>query len=183
MPLFLRPLPPVEALLVHEYGKWTMPGGAVDLGEASVDTMWREVWEEVGVTLDPSFHPLCVGGWNQPEARDGMINDHYLYFVVKAADTEFKVDGVEIHKARWFDIDFLLEILRSRFSQEELESPHLHASVLPSQHPGLKRDVELDGELYSEVMLWFLHNYRRGRWLNLLQRRVMKYGVDRYYFL
>lgn len=177
---FPRPLRPVsQVLLVHEYGMWTMSGGAVDQGEAAVDTMKREVWEETGVHLDSGFQPVCVGGWNQPRARDNTVNDHYLCFVVKASSKEFQVDGEEIVKAKWVAIDFMLDLLRSQFGEAELASPPSAAGALK----GKRRGLEHEGELYSEVMLWFLNNHRRGRSLGLLQRRAARYGVDRYYML
>lgn len=160
-----------------------MPGGAVDPKEAVVDTMRREVWEEVRVTLDQSFPPLCVGGWNQPESRDRQVNDRYLCFAVRAATKEFAVDGEEIKRARWVDIEFLLDMLRSRHTREELQAPHLHEGTVKTVAPGGTRGWEVEGEKYSEVMIWFLHNYRQGKHLHLVRRRVMGYGVDRYYLL
>lgn len=72
-----------EVLLAYEYGRWGLPGGAVNAGESCVEAMRREVQEEVGVHLTAD-QPLYLGGWNQPRSREDHINDHYHAFLVQA---------------------------------------------------------------------------------------------------
>lgn len=41
-------------------GKWSVTGGAVDLGEKSIDGLYRECKEEIGVDLNPDKVELMM---------------------------------------------------------------------------------------------------------------------------
>eukprot|EP00327_Prymnesium_parvum_P034101 CAMPEP_0195608496 /NCGR_PEP_ID=MMETSP0815-20121206/8770_1 /TAXON_ID=97485 /ORGANISM="Prymnesium parvum, Strain Texoma1" /LENGTH=331 /DNA_ID=CAMNT_0040748349 /DNA_START=42 /DNA_END=1037 /DNA_ORIENTATION=- len=99
-----------SVLLVWEYGAWKPPSGAVDLKESKLRAAVREIHEEVGLVVDESFPPLYLGGWQQSQARDQLINDNFTFFAVKALPGEVVVDGVEIQEAKWFSIDEILRI-------------------------------------------------------------------------
>ena len=89
-------------LSVWERGSWNTPGGAVDRGENKYIALEREVREEVGVALDPEFKDFqYLGGWQVGKARDGVVNDNFSVFVVKANDTTFQIDEKEISQAAW----------------------------------------------------------------------------------
>ena len=36
----------------HPYGRWALPGGLMELGESTVETAKREVYEETGLKID-----------------------------------------------------------------------------------------------------------------------------------
>ena len=91
-----------ELVLVWERGAWNTPGGAVDSKEDKLTTVEREIKEELGLELDPSFKPVYVGGYNKACARDNLINDNFSVFVVKATGTDVTIDQAEITEARWF---------------------------------------------------------------------------------
>lgn len=56
----------------HGPGTWTVPGGWVDAGEDPHTTVAREVWEEVGITLEPGdLHEL---GWTWNQHPEGLEN-------------------------------------------------------------------------------------------------------------
>uniref|UniRef100_A0A7S3Z5A1 Nudix hydrolase domain-containing protein n=1 Tax=Lotharella globosa TaxID=91324 RepID=A0A7S3Z5A1_9EUKA len=101
-----------EFLLVFEYGRWGRAGGALDLGESCIETAIREVDEETGVELDDSFVPLLGLGYQQPCSRDGLINDHFLYFLVKAKTKTIKLDETELQGGKWFDVKESVEAFR-----------------------------------------------------------------------
>jgi 8-oxo-dGTP diphosphatase len=45
-----------EEVLLHrtaDYGRWFLPGGALDPGELPADAIVREVWEETGIEVIP----------------------------------------------------------------------------------------------------------------------------------
>ena len=92
-----------------ERGAWNTPGGAVNPGELKLDTLAREVMEELTAAVDPSFVPIYVGGWQQAHARDGAVNDNFSAFVVRLASEAFKVDNVEVAHADWFPWRDLLD--------------------------------------------------------------------------
>lgn len=83
--IFLNPIPVIvaivpvddEALLLikrgtNPVGKWALPGGYLDIGETWQEGAVREVWEEVGIRLDPSKAYLnrIING----------ANDHLIIF-------------------------------------------------------------------------------------------------------
>lgn len=50
-------------------GLWNLPGGGVERGEALAAAAAREVWEEVGVRVDPAdLRPLGVSRYDLPDA-------------------------------------------------------------------------------------------------------------------
>ena len=97
-------------LLVWERGGWSTPGGAVNAGEGKLDALAREVGEEVGVALDEEWEGVrFLGGYQQEKARDGLVNDNFAAFSVKATTGEFEIDGKEIRAAHWVAWRPLLE--------------------------------------------------------------------------
>ena len=64
-----------SVLLVKEYGRFGMPGGAIDPGEGALEALRRELMEEVSVTLDDAFPPLLLGGYRKSRWRDAAVND------------------------------------------------------------------------------------------------------------
>ena len=97
-------------LLVWERGGWSTPGGAVNAGEGKLDALAREVGEEVGVALDEEWEGVrFLGGYQQEKARDGLVNDSFAAFSVKATTDEFVIDGKEIRAAHWVAWRPLLE--------------------------------------------------------------------------
>jgi hypothetical protein len=70
-----------RVLLVHEYGQFKGPGGAVDVGEHALTTAKRELFEETSLRLAPDEPILYVGGLSQAKARDNFVNDRFAVFV------------------------------------------------------------------------------------------------------
>ena len=99
-----------QVLLIWEYGCWKMVTGSVDPGEALLATLRREAREEVGVQIDGEYDPRYLGGWHMARMRDHLINDRFSMFAVRAASTEFAVDGIEVSAAQWFDRRALLRL-------------------------------------------------------------------------
>merc|ERR1719433_696917 len=84
-----------EVLLVFEYGRWGRCGGAVDAGETCLQCALREVVEETQVVLDSDVAPRLGLVYDQPRSRDGLVNDHFMLFVARAASKELTLVGVE----------------------------------------------------------------------------------------
>ena len=73
-----------KVLLVWERGHWTTSGGAVNPGESKLETLIREVHEEVRVHVDQTWEGVCyLGGWSAGRARDNLINDNFSAFAVR----------------------------------------------------------------------------------------------------
>ena len=99
-----------KILLVWERGAWSMSGGAVNAGECKTDALARELYEEIGVTIDAGKGIQYLGGWSAGRARDNMSNDNFSAFAVTLASEEFRMDRKEIFEAKWFEWRPLLDM-------------------------------------------------------------------------
>lgn len=81
-------------------GKWTIPGGLVELAESPEDAVVRETHEEVGLDVDKPGLIDVVSNVDYDD--EGKVKYHYIiidYFVhVKAGVAEAGSDAVEL---RW----------------------------------------------------------------------------------
>ena len=137
-------------LLVWEYGKWKLVTGSLKPGESLIETIHREIKEEVGLTINPKFvEPL--GGWHIAKARFDLINDNFHVFYAQATDVNFKVDGVEIKDAQWFDMDALARIQRPTFKQLQEQNLDPTSFSVDAEINGVKTKV-------SWIMLEWLVN-------------------------
>lgn len=97
-----------DGLAVHG-GSWVFPGGGLEpidharraggrVEDAARRAAAREVFEEVGLTVDPgSLVPLSV--WMSPEGYLPRFHTHF--FVAPAPTAEVAIDGVETVEHRW----------------------------------------------------------------------------------
>lgn len=86
-------------LLLARQGAWpagrmSLLAGFVEAGEALEHAVHRELAEEVGVTVTDLRY---LGSQPWPFPRSLMVA-----FSARAIDAEVRVDGEEIHEARWF---------------------------------------------------------------------------------
>jgi ADP-ribose pyrophosphatase YjhB (NUDIX family) len=85
-------------------GKWTIPGGLVELGESLEQAVVRETKEETGLDVD---NPRLIDVVSNVDLDDkGKVKYHYVivdYLVhVKAGKAEALSDAVELH---WVPFD------------------------------------------------------------------------------
>lgn len=85
-------------------GKWSIPGGLVDLGETVHETIVREVKEETGLDVESPEHVDVVD--NVDEDEHGAIKYHFViidYFVkLKGGKLKAASDAEEL---RWVALD------------------------------------------------------------------------------
>lgn len=86
-------------------GKWSVTGGAVDLGERPVDGMYRECKEEIGVNLDPDKVELMLS-----VKRKHAFIDIYLdreNFNI----SDFKLQEEEVEKVEWLNREQIKKLI------------------------------------------------------------------------
>jgi len=112
-------------------GKWTVPGGLVELGESAEQTVIREVREETNLEVD---QPKLVDVVNSVTTdENGKIKYHFVivdYFVklkggtLKAADDAAELSWVEFGEVENYDLtrSFREFFQRNRQELEKLNS-------------------------------------------------------------
>ena len=94
-------------------GKLDLPGGRFENAERPIETLRREIMEEVGVSVKEASlfdADSCNLVWFNPKNNDYEDLHHVGFFYkVKIADEELKggADGFDSLGASWYDIDSL----------------------------------------------------------------------------
>eukprot|EP00041_Stephanoeca_diplocostata_P009231 m.140346 g.140346 ORF g.140346 m.140346 type:complete len:343 (+) comp17660_c0_seq4:170-1198(+) len=165
-----------EVLLVLEWGSWGRIGGAVDPGESCFDAAVRECKEETGLDVDFSF-PIKVGAvYNQPKARDGIINDHFVLFVARALTKSLGVQDGEVDATCWFSIDVLLSRWKKHIDSSNTGA---HSDTLQTGTVRLQ-DTPITGR-FGTMELAALARYREGS-CQEMQKIQGKYPAVGYLF-
>ncbi len=90
-------------------GKWSLPGGLVELGETTVDAIRRELKEECGIDA----RIAGVAGVVDRVTRDaaGRIRYHYvLVDFLALVDSEACAAGSDAAACQWVDVDRVSEL-------------------------------------------------------------------------
>jgi mutator protein MutT len=90
-------------------GKWSLPGGLVDVGETTVDAIRREVEEECGIKI----RVLDVAGVVDRIVRDadGRVRYHYvLVDYLAGAESDAVAAGSDAADCRWVEVERVGEL-------------------------------------------------------------------------
>jgi nucleoside triphosphatase len=92
-----------EVLIVRSHkwgGKYSVPGGHIELGERAEDAIRREVKEETGLDADP-VELLIVQQAIYP--KDFYKHEHYLFmdYVLNAKSRKVQLDQRELQEYVW----------------------------------------------------------------------------------
>jgi len=88
-------------------GMWSVTGGAVDLGERSIDGMYRECKEELGVDLNLECVELVLS-----IKRKNVFID--IYLDRESFDiNEFKLQEEEVDKVKWYSRDEVKKLIQN----------------------------------------------------------------------
>lgn len=92
-------------------GEWSIPGGAIDLGETTQQAAAREVLEETGLRVTPAKLLTTVDAI-QRDAQ-GAIAFHYVLidFLAHADDDQVAVAGDDVDAVQWATLDEAVELL------------------------------------------------------------------------
>ena len=107
----------VGAVILHEdkvllvrrgqspsFGKWSLPGGLVELGETTIEAIAREILEECGIKI----RVVDVAGVITRVVKDDADRVRYHYVLVDYLaypDSLDVVAGSDAGDARWFEIE------------------------------------------------------------------------------
>jgi 8-oxo-dGTP diphosphatase len=86
------------------FGKWSLPGGLVELGETTTEAIAREILEECGIKI----RVVDVAGVITRVVKDdaGRVRYHYVLVDYLAyPDSLDVVAGSDAGDARWFEIE------------------------------------------------------------------------------
>jgi 8-oxo-dGTP diphosphatase len=84
-------------------GRWSLPGGLVDVGETTVDAIRREVEEECGIKI----RVVEVAGVIDRIVRDadGRVRYHYvLVDYLAGAESDAVAAGSDAAECRWVEV-------------------------------------------------------------------------------
>ncbi len=93
-------------ILLHQRsdnGLWSLPGGAMDIGESIEKTVIREIQEETGLNVEVL---KCIGLYTDPQHviaySDGEVRQQYsICFACRVVNGEIKVSS-ESHQVKFF---------------------------------------------------------------------------------
>lgn len=91
------------------FGKWSLPGGLVELGETTREAIAREIMEECGIKI----HIVEVAGTLDRIVRDGTGRVRYHYVLVDYLaypDSMDVVAGSDAGDAQWVEIERVGEL-------------------------------------------------------------------------
>jgi ADP-ribose pyrophosphatase YjhB (NUDIX family) len=92
-------------------GEWSIPGGAIDLGETTEQAAAREVLEETGLRVTPTRLLTTVDAI-QRDAQ-GKVAFHYVLidFLAVADDDQVAVAGDDVDAVQWATLDEAVSLL------------------------------------------------------------------------
>ena len=89
---------------------WHVPTGKIETGESPKQTIVREAFEEVGLTINPDLGTVVAGKAPSYENPDLIWRDVSLFFVIKDFEGEPINKEPRLHDVmEWFDVNHLPE--------------------------------------------------------------------------
>ena len=130
-----------RVLLVQEgkpvsHGKWNLPGGHLEMGEALREGAIREVREETGLEVEPEG---VVGIYNLVRRHEEQVASHAVRFIFAAPFPGGEARaGDEILAVRWCTLAEM-----ERIPPEELLSPNVFADLVRWLRDGASHSLDV----------------------------------------
>ncbi len=127
-------------LLVREKldgGRWTLPGGWVDVGEPPSLAVEREVWEEAGYRVKAA-KLLTLYDRNKHDHPAYIFHAYKLFFRCDLLDeAQSLLPNAETEETGWFAVDALPELSVGRVTVAQIERMFAH-----KHHPDWPTDFD-----------------------------------------
>jgi ADP-ribose pyrophosphatase YjhB (NUDIX family) len=121
-------------LMVRETvdGRWTLPGGWIDLGESPADAAEREVLEETGMTV--AAEKLAAVFDKRRHDHPPAPHHAYLLFFLCRLESGSLTPSIETSEVGWFPADRLPELSTGRATEEQIRRmfDHFQDPTLPT---------------------------------------------------
>ena len=95
-------------------GKWSVTGGAVDLGESTVDAVYRECKEELGIDVNPDKVELMMSVKRKNVFVDIFLDKENWNI------NDFKLQKEEVDDVKWFERKELKAIIEGKETSDSI---------------------------------------------------------------
>ena len=90
---------------VKNPGKWCKPGGHVDAGEKPDEAIQREVYEEIGLKVEPK-DVINIEIFKKEREHDNTFTYGYIFFTNKKEE-DYVIQEEEVNAVKYFKIEDL----------------------------------------------------------------------------
>lgn len=124
-------------LMVRETadGRWTLPGGWIDVGDSPADATVREVWEETGYRVTATKLAAVFDKHRHPHPP--AVHHAYLMFFLCRLDGGEATPSYETSEIGWFERGSLPELSEGRALGAQIDRMWDHVA-----DPGLPTDFD-----------------------------------------
>ena len=115
--------------------KWALTAGHVDAGEEPIDTMVREIQEELGVNIEKEkFSKILVEKEKNFSPESNTINarftEHY-FTIVPYKISDYKIQLSELSEVKYFSLEEIEKIIENKDENYVFSTKEYMQKVLP----------------------------------------------------